>query len=181
MDVGAHRAGDLAHRDVLFGPPQPFDIAFDLLVPEEELNAKGNAGVGLVLDMYGSIAVDQVAYKTREIIQQSVLDKGYQAMIHGYCIGKNCRAYTDCGGVIAYWLAPGYSDLKTSEQKNIFTLLDGSQIGVHLSESCMMTPRKSYSCLLPIGPQEEKASNPCQEGDKDWVIQGSIMGSKAMH
>ncbi len=143
----------------------------------EELNASGDAGGGLVLDMYGSIAVDQVAYKAREIIQKAVLDKGYRAMSYGYCIGKNCRAYTDCGGVVAYWLAPGYADLETREQKKVFTLVDGRHIGVHLSESCMMTPRKSYACLLPIGPQVEKVSNPCNEGEKDWIVQGSLVAN----
>jgi len=43
-------------------------------------------------------------------------------------------------------------------------LLDKNIIGVYLEESSMMTPRKSYACLTPIGPQEENINYPCEEG-----------------
>jgi len=37
-----------------------------------------------------------------------VLSKGYRAMSHGYCIGEDCLAYTDCGGTLIYWWSPGF-------------------------------------------------------------------------
>ena len=138
----------------------------------QQLFRSGNSGVGYVLDVFGSAAVDVVTYKVREVIQGYASSKGYQAMTYGYCIGKRCPAYADCGGVIIYWWSPGYGDLLTREQKKLFSLIDGSHIGVHLAESCMMTPRKSYACLLPIGPQLEKSPGKCDEGQKDWIKSG---------
>ncbi len=43
----------------------------------------------------------------------------------------------------------------------------------------MMTPRKSYACLMPIGPQEEKVSYACDEGQKDWMKLGSLSPTKS--
>ncbi len=140
----------------------------------EKLIQGGDSALGYVLDTFASAAVDQVAYKTRELIQDYALSKGYQAMTHGHCIGNDCPAYKDCGGIIIYWWSPGYGDWDTWEQKKLFTVVDGSHIGVHLGESCMMTPRKSYACVLPIGPQGEKSPNKCDEGQKDWIKLGSL-------
>ena len=140
----------------------------------EKLFEERNSGVGCILDLLGSAAVDKVAYRVRDLIQKDALAKGYRAMSRGYCIGKTCPAYTDCGGVVAYWWSPGYGDMETREQKKLFSLIDGNEIGVHLEESCMMTPRKSYACLIPIGPQEENVSYACNEGQKDWIRQGSL-------
>ena len=140
----------------------------------EKLLRSGNSGVGYVLDIFGSAAVEVAAYKVRELIRDYALTRGYRAMTHGYCIGEDCPAYTDCGGTIIYWWSPGYGDFQTREQKKLFTLVDGSHIGVHLGESCMMTPRKSYACLLPIGPQAEKSRDKCDEGQKDWIKLGSL-------
>lgn len=160
------KARELAILLVTIGLPLEHEV--------ERLYNSGDAGVGCFLDLFGSAAVDQVAYKAREVINEEVRLTGYEAMSSGYCIGKTCPAYTDCGGVVAYWLAPGYADLATKEQKKVFTLLDGGKIGVHLSDSCMMTPRKSYTCLLPIGPQTEKVSNRCEEGQTEWITIGSL-------
>jgi hypothetical protein len=145
----------------------------------EKLFAENNPGLGFFLDIFGSAAVEVVAYQVREIIDGEVQARGYRAMTHGYCIGKTCPAYVDCGGCVTCWWSPGYGDLKTAEQKNLFSLIDGSQIGVHLSESCMMTPRKSYACLMPIGPQEGKSPNPCDEGEKEWITMGSLAPGKS--
>jgi len=145
----------------------------------EKLFEEGDSGVGCILDLLGSTAVETVAFRVRELIQEDALAKGYRAMTHGYCIGKTCPAYIDCLGCVAYWWSPGYGDLPTVEQRKVFNLIDGDKIGVRLSESSMMTPRKSYACLMPIGPQEEKVSCACEEGQKDWMKLGSLSPTKS--
>jgi len=140
----------------------------------EKLSQSGNLGLGYVLDVFGSLAVDLIAYKVRDVIQNYAASKGYEAMTYGYCIGRSCPAYADCGGAVVHWWSPGYGDFPTREQKKLFSLVDGSQIGVHLSESCMMTPRKSYACLLPIGVQAKAADHKCDEGQKAWVKVGKF-------
>ena len=141
----------------------------------DKLIVTGDAGVGCALDMFGTAAVETVAFKTRELIQDYALSQGRRAMTDRYCTGMNCPAYADCGGQVVYWWSPGFGDLETREQQKLFSLLDGSQVGVHLSESCMMLPRKSYTCLLPIGCQAERAPYSCEEGQTEWIRQGSLI------
>jgi hypothetical protein len=47
--------------------------------------------------------------------------------------------------------SPGYCDWHIEEQVKLDKILDFSRIGVHLTESCMMAPRKSISGLIGIG------------------------------
>jgi hypothetical protein len=128
--------------------------------------------LGYILDMFGSAAVDTMAYKVREIIQDHVRPEGYQAITHGICIGKKCPAYRDCAGVVVHWWSPGYGDWNALENKKIFAIVDGNQVGVRVRESGMMDPRKSYACVLPIGPQGEKSTQKCAEGEREWIQRG---------
>lgn len=60
--------------------------------------------------------------------------------------------------------SPGYCDWRVEEQKKIFRLLDNSLIGVHLTPTCLMTPRKSVSGVFGIGSAVEidrHSINPC--------------------
>lgn len=138
----------------------------------EQLVQSKDAVLGYILDMFASAAVDTLAYKVREIIQDDIKSKGYQAINHGICIGKKCPAYRDCAGVVVYWWSPGYGDWTALENKKIFSLVDANQIGVRVKESGMMTPRKSYACAMPIGPEGEKPTEKCIEGEREWIQRG---------
>ncbi|MBU0895073.1 MAG: hypothetical protein KJ584_00600, partial [Candidatus Omnitrophica bacterium] len=48
--------------------------------------------------------------------------------------------------------SPGYCDWPIEEQIKLDKILGFSRIGVRLTESCMMAPRKSISGLIAIGP-----------------------------
>lgn len=87
--------------------------------------------VAFILDNYGSEAVSAIARQVRQVIQGYASSKGYQVG-ERYC--------------------PGYGDWDTREQRKLFSLLNGNQIGVRLSPDFMMAPRKSYACILPLGP-----------------------------
>jgi hypothetical protein len=67
--------------------------------------------------------------------------------------------------------SPGYCDWDLREQKKLFQIIDASRIGVSLSDSSLMTPRKSISGIFGIGTcglVKQKTSNPCiQCGKKD--------------
>lgn len=60
--------------------------------------------------------------------------------------------------------SPGYCGLGLEEQKTLFSIVDGSVIGVKLWESCIMEPAKSVSGLIGIGPASEiiERGVPCQ-------------------
>ena len=60
--------------------------------------------------------------------------------------------------------SPGYCDWKVEEQKKLFNVIDNSLIGVELSESYLMNPRKSVSGIFGIGRRDEIGhvpTNPC--------------------
>ena len=138
----------------------------------ERLIVSGDSVLGYILDVFGSAAVDTLAYRVRKIIQNHVSSKGYQAITHGICLGKKCTAYRDCGGVVIKWWSPGYGDWNAIENKKIFSLIDGSKIGVRVKESGMMEPRKSYVCAMPLGPEGEKSPQECVEWEREWVKRG---------
>jgi len=166
---------DLAHRHREARELAAFIVTIGPRLEEqvEKFFQGGNPAVGYVLDVFGSAAVVTVAHRVRGLIQDYALSRGYQTMTHGYCIGDNCPVYYKaCSGGIIYWWSPGYGDWGTREQKKLFTLVDGIHIGVHLGETCMMTPRKSYSCVLPSGSQGEKSPHKCDEGERTWMQRG---------
>jgi hypothetical protein len=60
--------------------------------------------------------------------------------------------------------SPGYCDWDIREQKKLFKLIDTQKAGVKLSDSSLMSPRKSISGIIGIGSSSElsaRTSNPC--------------------
>lgn len=59
--------------------------------------------------------------------------------------------------------SPGYCDWPIEEQKKLFDLLPADSVNVALSENCFMTPRKSISGIIGIGPKRriQKIKNIC--------------------
>jgi len=140
----------------------------------EKLLQSGKSGVGFILDIFGSTAVGMAHFKVKDIIRDYAASKGYQATTHGYCMSKNCPSYQDCFGTIIYSWCPGYGDWSALENKKIFAIVDGTQIGVQVKESGMMTPRKSYAWVMPIGSQKETSRDKCEEWEKDWIKLGTL-------
>ncbi len=59
--------------------------------------------------------------------------------------------------------SPGYCDWHVSDQQVLFDLLPAEQVGVRLSDSSLMKPRKSISGMLGVGYAHrlEENRNPC--------------------
>jgi hypothetical protein len=53
--------------------------------------------------------------------------------------------------------SPGYCGWHVSGQRKLFAYLDPGQIGITLSASCLMSPIKSVSGVLIVGPAESHA------------------------
>lgn len=87
---------------------------------------------GYMLDRIGSMAVEALAESLEDYIR-----KEYEA---------NQKS-------VSMRLSPGYCDWTVEEQVKFNEILDFSKIGVRLTESCMMIPRKSISGLIAIGPK----------------------------
>ena len=85
----------------------------------------------MFLDDLGSWGVDQVRQQVCRTIEDQAVARGWRASAS---------------------LSPGESEWSVAEQAVIFSLLDASPIGVVLSESMVMSPIKSLSLIVGIGP-----------------------------
>jgi len=86
----------------------------------------------LILDEVASWAVDQLRQGLYQQLQAEMQAKSWHT---------------------SSMLSPGESAWTVDDQKVIFQLLDTSQIGVSLNESCLMLPLKSLSMIMGIGRQ----------------------------
>ncbi len=109
----------------------------------DEHFAKGNFLGGMIADIVGSRAVEDVAEK---------------------CAASMCSNAAAHNLSTSARLSPGYGTWDTSGQRAVFGLLDPSPIGVSLNEHCMMHPKKSVSFIMPLvqGETGRKLEAPCR-------------------
>ena len=86
----------------------------------------------IVLDGIGSAAVDSLTQEVGKFMMNEASSRGYQASSS---------------------LSPGMLSFPISEQWQLFELAPTEEIGVRLTPSGMMVPRKSVSMVIGIGPQ----------------------------
>ena len=85
---------------------------------------------GLILDGIGSTAVDCLAQEACQFMN---------------------REASSCGHKASSPLSPGMPGWPIHEQRHLLQLVPAEQIGVHLTSSAMMVPRKSISMVIGIG------------------------------
>jgi len=175
LDGVTFQSQDLAGRQSLTKEMALFTATAGARIGEEaeKLIASGDSVLGYVLDVYASAAVDTIAYLVRDAIDAGEASRGYRGIKHGVCLGKKCPAYKDCGGVVTSWWSPGYGDWSAKENLKVFSLMDGSKIGVKVNPSGMMVPRKSYACAMPLAPGGGKSAEKCVEMEREWMQRGS--------
>jgi hypothetical protein len=91
--------------------------------------------LGMVLDAAASVAVESVADA-----QQAAL-------------AERCPA----GHTLTRRYSPGYCDWALEEQRKLFSLLPRRPAGVTLTKDCLMSPRKSISGVIGVGPRDKIA------------------------
>ena len=101
-----------------------------------------------VLDAVGSAAAEKVA----DLVQERISGV---AKIQGLCTSRR--------------FSPGYCDWDVDQQKMVFRALKDDLVGISLTEGCLMSPRKSLSGIIGIGPCDNKVEsyNPCSTCDKN--------------
>lgn len=87
---------------------------------------------GYILDRIGSFAVESLARN---------FENGLR------------RIYRPRDMSVSMRLSPGYCDWPIEEQRGLEKALDFSKAGVRLTKNCMMTPKKSISGLVGVGPK----------------------------
>lgn len=88
--------------------------------------------LAVMLDSVGSAAVESLAEYANDLL---------------------CQAAIPAGLKVTNRVSPGYAGWDTAEQAALFRLCPGDPIGVTLNESCVMTPGKSISFLVGVGPE----------------------------
>ena len=112
----------------------------------EALYAEREFPLAYMLDSLGSVAVETLA----EGIHRQV------------CAEHLLRDFK-----VTSRQSPGYPRWAIEEQRKIFDLLPADTIGVDLNPYCVMTPRKSISFAVGVGPEVRMGSSasPCQSCD----------------
>lgn len=97
-----------------------------------------------------------------------VLDAAASTAIENVCdlFEADLRAYyAERGLFLTDRYSPGYGDLPLTSQRAFCALLDTERrIGLHLSESCILVPRKSVTALLGVSPTPKpKRARGCEK------------------
>jgi Vitamin B12 dependent methionine synthase, activation domain len=88
--------------------------------------------VAVMLDSVGSAAVESLAEYVNDLLCQHAPPEERK---------------------VTNRISPGYAGWDTAEQAKLFRLCPGAPIGVTLNQACVMTPGKSISFLVGIGPE----------------------------
>ena len=83
-----------------------------------------------VLDAVGSVAVEKVADWLENVIRSVAAANGDK---------------------VGWRYSPGYCDWDITQQRELFRGLDSKSIGVNLTDTCLMIPRKSISGIIGMG------------------------------
>jgi len=92
---------------------------------------------GFVMDAYGSEAAEEVAWQADAAIVETARKLN---------LWPSKR------------FSPGYGQWELEEQRYIFAMLPASDIGVELTETCMMIPRKSVSFRINLYAEKEQTT-----------------------
>ncbi|MDR3651401.1 MAG: vitamin B12 dependent-methionine synthase activation domain-containing protein [Paludibacter sp.] len=95
-----------------------------------QLNEQGDIMEAYILDAIGSLTVEKAMDKIQENLRDSFLSKQLK---------------------ISNRYSPGYCNWPLADQKTLFNLIGENKTGITLSDSCLMTPRKSVSGIIGIG------------------------------
>ena len=88
--------------------------------------------LAVMLDAVGSAAVESLAEHANDLFCQEALRQGLK---------------------VTNRISPGYAGWDTAEQAKLFRLCPGAPIDVALNPACFMTPVKSISFLVGLGPE----------------------------
>ena len=118
--------------------------------------------------------LEEMAHRLAEdglIVQATVLDAIGSVAAEGvadYVQGKIKEIANNQGLVISQRFSPGYCDWDISQQRTVFWAVNGNSMGIHLTDGCLMIPRKSISGVIGIGPRYGNVENynPCRTCDK---------------
>jgi len=112
-----------------------------------ELFAQNEYPKAIALDAVGTVASKFLSNYIKSLICQEAKEQNFQTTKH---------------------FIPGTTEWDISQQKNIFEIIPADKIGVKLTESCMMVPKKSLSWATGAG---ENIITPSKKDDSCQICQ----------
>ena len=102
-------------------------------------------------------------WQTKDIAFAAMLDACASCAVESLCDGIEAALQAEYGAK-AYFItdrfSPGYGDLPLSIQRDFCSTLDSTRkIGVSVSDSSLMTPRKTVTALIGISDKAQKHRN----------------------
>lgn len=119
----------------------------------KKLMDEGDLMAGYVFDVLGSVIVEKAMDKIQEFLKIEMNSRG---------LGVTDR------------FSPGYCDWDVAEQQKLFSLLPEKFCGIILSESSLMSPIKSVSGIIGIGPELRQKGYQCDWCNDKTCIYGNI-------
>jgi hypothetical protein len=117
-------------------------IGKNLEAEVSRLFAAGQYTAGLLLDAAGSAATEQAADAANAYIAAQAAKRGLVALTR---------------------YSPGYGDWPLTDQQALVALANGERIGVTVTESCLLLPRKSVTAIIGLTPTGKRAAAGCNE------------------
>ena len=99
---------------------------------------EGHYAEGVLLDTAASAAVEQVADGMENDLRPKGASQGY---------------------AMRWRFSPGYGDWPLTAQPELVRIIDAAKIGVTLSSSLMLMPRKSITAIIGLYPAEEEEAD----------------------
>lgn len=143
LEDGASFAGELVAQALASATeiaPAVCTIGSALETRVSALFAAGNPLRALALDGAGIAALGQISRTVGERICT-------EARARGLRVGMR--------------VSPGQEGWPLEQQSVLFDLLPAQEIGVRLTESCLMLPRKSVSFAIGLGPEMQADATAC--------------------
>ena len=120
----------------------------------------GGCGQVLLMAVTLGLGVDRLLlkYGKLQVTKAVVLQAAAAAMIESYC-NRLClewkNEYKELGLYLRPRYSPGYGDFSLEFQKRILEELDaGRQLGITLTDGCLMVPTKSVTAVIGVSETE---------------------------
>ena len=108
------------------------------------------ATVGMGLDRL--VAREGVRSPLRALLLEAIGSAHVEALCDTFCCEAS-EKYARKGFLLCPRYSPGYGDLPLSLQKDVFSALSlSTRLGISLSDTLLMTPRKSVTALAGLRP-----------------------------
>lgn len=122
------------------------------------LNEQGDIMEAYILDAIGSLTVENAMNKIQENLRLSFVTHHLK---------------------ISNRYSPGYCNWPLTDQKTLFGMIGENPTGITLSDSCLMTPRKSVSGIIGIGKNLKHQEYGCKICSNTSCIYRKILNAES--